>query len=420
MARMTASAAQAVLLAGTLLGVSLPAFPQTGGDPWWPQFHGPNRDNISSEKGLLKEWPERGPRLIWRSSECGSGYSMVSIAGGRIFTAGDFGDEEWVIALDLSGKLAWKARNGASWNGPYPGSRTTPTYDDGALYHMNPTGRLAAYRAASGEPLWSVELQSEFGARHGTWAMAENLVVDGDRVLCVPGGDKGRVVALDKRTGKTLWANTELKDIAAYCSPVVVAHRGVRQLITLMQRSVAAVDVRTGKLLWSHPHVTPHDQNITTPIFRDGHVFVTSGHLGGSTLLKIGPDSRTVAEVWSRRELDNCHGGVILLDGHLYGSACRSGGKSFFCADFLTGRTRQTDTTLGKLSLTCADRMLYGVTDKGRMLLLAILPGGGFRAVSQFDLPKGDDMVLAHPVICGGRLYVRHGPNLYAYDVSAP
>ena len=401
------------------LGAAPLAAPEPDGAACWPEFHGPSRDNISRETGLLKTWPEEGPRLIWKYSGCGKGYSMVSLAGGRIFTAGDFGPEERVIALNLNGKLLWTSPNGESWNGPQPGSRTTPTYRDGALYHLNPTGRLAAYRARSGEQIWSVDLRAEFGARYGTWALAENVAVDGDRVLCVPGGSRGLVVALDKNSGKTIWACTDLEEEAAYCSGLVVTYEGVRQFITMTQRSVIGVDVATGKLLWSHPHVTPHDQNVTTPLFHEGYVLVTSGHSAGAALLRIDPDCRGVTEVWSDQGLDNCHGGVILKDGCLYGSGCRVGGKGFFCADFLTGRRKYTDNDLGKLSLTYAEGMLYGLSDRGETWLIGMTPEA-FYVAGRFDLPRENrDPCYAHPVVCGGRLYLRHSNDLYAYEIRA-
>ena len=210
-----------------------------------------------------------------------------------------------------------------------------------ALYQMNPTGRLAAYDARSGKPLWAVDLKSEFDAEYGIWALAENVIVDGDKVLCMPGGPKGRIVALDKRTGKTLWANTEIEHSAAYCSPVVVTHRDVRQLITMTQKSVVGVDVETGRLVWSAPFVPRSPQNALTPVFQDGYVFVACGHSSGGTLMKIEPDSRTASTVWHREDLDNCHGGAILVDGKLFGCGCRLGGKSFYCVDFLTGTDHQ-------------------------------------------------------------------------------
>jgi len=386
----------------------------------WPQFHGPRRDNISTEKGLLKEWPDGGPPLIWKFSACGGGYSGVAIVEGRIFTAGDFGDKEMLIALDLGGKVLWKARNGDSWTGDHPGCRTTPTYNDGVLYHMNPNGRLAAYQAASGEEIWAIDLKQVFGAKPSRWAMAENILIDGDRLLCVPGGPKGRIGALDKRTGKCIWANTDIADGVAYCSPTIGTHGGTRQLVTLMQKSVVSVDVATGRLLWTHPHETKHDQNVTMPIFVDGHVFASSGHGTGGRLLKIGPKSEGVTEVWFNKDFDNCHGGVILVDRRLYGSGCRLFRKGFVCVDFASGRTVWNEKSLGKVSVTCADGMLYCLSDRGKM---SLVDGRSDRCriVSQFDVPKdGKGLWLYHPVVCGGRLYLRHWNTLFAYDVRAP
>lgn len=386
----------------------------------WPQFHGPNRDRISTETGLLKKWPEGGPRLIWKYDACGRGYSGVAIARGMIFTAGDFedDDQEHLLALNLDGKLLWKTPNGKAWWGATPGSRTTPTYSDGMLYHMNPTGRVGAFEAKSGKPVWAVDLKEKFDARWGMWALAENLVVDGDRVLCLPGGTKGAAVALDKRTGQTLWVNTEIDQRAAYCSPVLGTWQGVRQWINMTADAAVSIDVATGKLLWSHQHGRVW-QNTTMPIFHDGYVFITCGHSSGGTLLKINPDNRGVTQVWHRKDFDNCHGGVILVDGRLYGSGCRLGGKNFFAIDLLTGKTIQADRSLGKVSITYADGMLYALDHQGPMALVALRPDG-FQVTSEFRMPReGQDLYLCHPVICGGRLYLRHDNFLYAHDIRA-
>ena len=208
---------------------------------------------MSPEKGLLKKWPEGGPRLVWKYSPCGEGYSGVSIAEGKIFTAGDFDDAEMILALDMHGKLLWKAPNGEAWQKASPGSRTTPTYNDGVLYQMNPAGRLAAYEARSGKQLWAVDLQAGFDAQYGIWGLAENVIVEGDKVLCMPGGPKGRVVALDKRTGKTVWANTQIEHAAAYCSPLVVTYGGA----AAVDHADAEVGGRRGRADRQAPVVRP-------------------------------------------------------------------------------------------------------------------------------------------------------------------
>ncbi|TKJ39268.1 MAG: hypothetical protein CEE38_00530 [Planctomycetes bacterium B3_Pla] len=412
------AAAMALLVAASIITPLLGAG-DGGGSPDWPEFHGPGRTNISPDRGLLKEWPEGGPRKLWTYSQCGKGYSGVVIAEGMIFTAGDFDREERLVALDMNGKLLWQSPNGQAWRGSSPGSRATPTYSDGALYHMNPTGRLAAYEASSGKELWAVDLKSRFDAKYGIWALAENVIVDGDKVLCMPGGPKGRVVALDKRTGKTLWANTQIEHSAAYCSGVVVTHAGVRQLITMTQRSVVGVNVETGALVWSAPFVPRSPQNALTPVFRDGYVFVACGHSSGGALMKIDPSSRSASTLWHRLDLDNCHGGALLVDDKLYGCSCRQGGKHFYCVDFLTGETIKLDKTLGKVGITCAEGMIYALNHRGTMYLLSVTPDG-FDIVSRFEFEKKPpNSYLAHPVVCGGKLYIRCNQDLYAYDVRA-
>lgn len=409
----------ATILAVMFVPLSIVPADEIADRPSWPEFHGAGRTNVSPEKGLLKKWPKQGPPLAWKSAECGDGYSGVAIADGMIFTAGDFGDAEKLVTFDMDGKLLWKTANGQAWSGASPGSRTTPTYSDGALYHMNPNGRLAAFEARSGKELWAVDLKSRFESKFGVWGLAENVIVDGGKVLCMPGGAKGRVVALDKRTGKTLWTNTDIGETAAYCSPLVVDYRGVRQLITMTQKSVVSVAVDSGKLVWSAPFVPKSPQNALTPVFHDGYVFVACGHWSGGTVLKVNPDNHTAATVWYRKDLDNCHGGALLVDDKLYGCGCRLGGKNFYCVDFLTGKTRQLDKTLGKVGITCADGMIYAISHRGTLSLLAITPQG-FDIASQVDLGKRpENTYLAHPVVCGGRLYVRRDHDLLVFDIRA-
>ena len=407
------------LLIAASAGLPLVYAKEVSKEPFWPEFHGSGRTNISPDKGLLKEWPEGGPRLLWTYSQCGRGYSGVTIADGMIFTAGDFGRKEMVLALDMDGNLLWNSANGEAWRGPSPGSRATPTYNDGAVYHMNPSGTLAAYEAHSGKPLWVVDLKSRFDANWGIWALAENVIVEGDKVICMPGGPKGRVVALDKRTGKTIWANTEIEHYAAYCSGIVVSYRGVRQLINMTQRSVFGLNVETGNLIWSAPFLPTSPQNALTPVFKDGYVFVACGHSSGGTLFKTDPASGTASTIWHRRDLDDCHSGTVLIDGRLYGSACRQGGRCFYCVDFLTGKTIKLDRTLGKVGITYAEGMIYALNYQGSMHLLAVT-SDGFEMVSRFELKrKPVNSYLAHPVVCGQRLYIRCDQQLYVYDLHA-
>ena len=404
----------ATLIITLLIAILIPATSSpaadTGTTPSWPHHQ---------EKGLLKKWPEAGPKKLWTFSQAGKGYSGVTIADGMIFTAGDLDREERVIALNMDGKLLWQQPNGESWRRASPGSRATPTYSEGAVYHMNPTGRLAAYEAKSGKPIWTVDLKAKFDAQYGIWALAENVIIDGDKLLCMPGGPRGRVVALNKRTGKTIWTNTEIDHSAAYCSGLIVNYAGKRQLITMTQKSVIGVAVEDGNLLWSAPFVPRSPQNSLTPVFRNGYVFVGAGHSSGGRLMKIDTASRTAPTVWHREDLDDCHSGALLIENRLYGTACRLGGKQFYCVDFLTGKDIKVDKTMGKTGITYADGMIYALNHQGTMSLLAVT-GDGFETVSSFKLNKKPaNSYLAHPVVCGGRLYIRCGPDIFAYDISA-
>lgn len=390
-----------------------------GEKPFWPQFHGPQRDNLSRETGLLKNWPAGGPKLLWSFDQCGRGYSSVAVADGLVFLTGDFDAEEHVLALDLEGKLKWKAPNGRAWRGPQPGARTTPTWHDGIVYQLNGTGRLVAMEAASGKEVWAVELQERFEAKHNVWGYAENVLVEGDKVICMPGGTKGRVVALDRKTGATVWANTEIEDRAGYSSAVVVTHNGTRTLLALARQTMLALDATTGKLLWTHEHRGTCDQNVTRPLYHDGCVLVTSGHKGGSRQVKINPDGRGVRETWFATDLDNCHGGVLLLDGFVYGSGCRLYRKGLVCVELATGKTTYNAAEIGKTSVTWADGRLYCLGNDARMALVEATPQRA-TVVSQFTPPwKQKPPCLSHPVVCGGRLYIRHLDQLLVYDVKA-
>ena len=407
----------AVCIAGVVACGSVIADEST--QPTWPAFHGADRLNISAEKGLMKQWPEGGPKLLWTYDACGRGYSGVAIADGMIFTAGDFPEAEKVMALDMNGRLIWSTPNGKPWTRSCPGSRTTPTYDEGHVYQMTPLGRLASFEARTGKPVWAVDLAERFETRYGIWGLGENVLVDGNMALCMPGGPKGRIVALDKRSGETIWANTEIKDIAAYCSPVIVTHDGVRQMLTMTQRTVLGIEVATGKLAWSAPFIPRSPQNALTPLYHDGHVFVACGHSSGGSLMKIDQPAKTATTVWHREDLDNCHGGALLIDGKLFGCGCRMGGRHVYCVDFMTGKTLKMDKSLGKVGMTMADGMIYCIGHRGQVSLLKITPEG-FDIVSQFNLPrKSTNHYLAHPVVCGGRLYLRGDQKLYVYDVRA-
>lgn len=391
----------------------------------WPEFHGPNRDNKSAETGLLKEWPAEGPKLLWTASGLGKGYCSTAIADGLICTAGTVEKQTFVFAFDMGGKLKWKAANGASWQptermrwaSKYDGVRSTPTLHDGLVYHLGETGHLSAFRAATGDVAWTVDLFKEFGAQSPKYGLCESVQIDGERLICCPGGTKAYMVALDRKSGKPLWSSPKMDAGVGYCSPVLSEFGGFRQFITISERDLFGMDAENGKLLWSVPFANARNNNCTDAIFHEGYVFASTGYGKGSILVKLSEENGGVkAEtIWSSNLLDNHHGGVILLDGHLYGSGHKSPG--WFCLDFMTGEQKHRET--GKGSLTYADGMLYCLSEQGLMELVEPTPAAR-KVVSSFRVPSGGEGAYwAHPVVCGGRLYARHADRLYAYDIKA-
>jgi len=387
--------------------------------PAWPQFHGPDRTNRSAETGLARSWPEGGPPLVWQADGLGHGFSAVAIAGGLIYTTGNLGEATVITALRLDGRRAWQTANGPACRHQNPGARSTPTVEGGRLYHLNADGDLVCLDARTGRRLWHVNILRTFGGRNITWGLAESVLVDGDRVVCTPGGKTISMVALEKTTGRTVWTCRGAEDKPGYASPIVFEYGGLRQIVTLMATSVVGVEAETGRLLWQVRHRTPFDENITMPIYHDGHVFVTS-RTTGSRLLRLKVEGRNCSaqEVWASRALDVQHEAAVLVDGHVYGTALTAPGP-WVCLDWATGATCWTAPGIGRASVTWADGHIIAI-DHGRTVALVEATPRGMRVVSRFQIPEGGrGPTWAHPVVCGGRLYIRHGDRLFCYDISA-
>jgi len=315
----------------------------------WPQFHGPNRDNISTETGLLEKWPEGGPKLLWTTSGLGHAFAGVSIAEGMIYTAGNVDDDTVITALDMDGKILWQAKNGRAWHNPVPGVRGTPTIDGDRLYLESPFGDVVCLEAKSAKKLWGLNILEAYQGKPNQWGLAESLLIDGDRVICRPGGPEASFVALDKRTGRAIWTTPSTGDLAGYSSTALADCGGLRILLALMSEALVGANADSGELLFRFEHRTPFDENITTPIYHDGHVFIST-RTTGSVMLRLNVDGprASVEEVWRNTDLDNQHGGVILLDGHLYGSShVRNDGK-WISLDWNTGRTMYVEEGIGK------------------------------------------------------------------------
>ncbi|MHC4808131.1 MAG: PQQ-binding-like beta-propeller repeat protein, partial [Planctomycetota bacterium] len=331
----------------------------------WSQFRGPNRDGKSAETGLLKKWPQAGPKLLWSVGGLGIGFSSVAVTGGFVYTTGMIDSEGFLFAYDLAGNLKWKESYGPEWTGSYKGTRTTPTVDGQRAYVFSGTGIMVCFNAETGEKIWQVDTLTKFDGKNIRWGMSGSPLIDGRKVYCTPGGKKGAVVALDKMTGRTIWATTGLDELSAYCSATLIERGTNRLLINLIQKSIVCIDADTGKLIWREPYETPSDTGSVTPVYEDGCLYVTSAvereFKRGGVMLELSADGTSVTEKWNDQTLDSGHGGVVLVDGYLYGSTFDGIPKGdWICLDWNTGKVMYEATWNGnKGSIIYADGMLY-------------------------------------------------------------
>ncbi len=381
----------------------------------WPQFRGPDRSGKSTETGLLTEWPEGGPKLLWSYDGLGKGYASVSVANEVIYTTGVEDKKGYVYAFSLKGEPIWKANYGPGWTGQHAGSRTTPTIDGDKLYLMSGHGKIVCYPAAGGDEIWSVDTAKEFGGRNIRWGIAESVLIDGDKVICTPGGPDASVVALDKNTGKTIWTSKGVSDRSGYCSPILLELGGNRLLITMLSKSIVCLDIETGKLHWQVAHTGKYDISAVSPVYHDGILYTTNAYGKGSVGYALSADGTKCEKKYEEKVLECHHGGVMLLDGNVYGSNSRG----WVCLDVATGKVKYQDKLVGKGSGIYVAGLFYLYGEGGGNFALVKATTTGFKTISSFKITLGDDKHWPHPVVSNGVLYVRHGNTLMAYDVKA-
>ncbi len=411
----------------------------------WPQYRGPQRNDVSAETGLLAEWPAGGPPLLWTYSDAGIGYSGPAIVGDRLYTLGGRGETEHLIALDLGTVAertvaqAWATPVGATFdfdvNFWSAGPSATPTVDGDRVYALGGRGDLLCADALTGAERWRRNLPEDLaaevnpiggGPRKLGWGYTWSPLVDGDRLICASGGPQGTLAALDKRTGEVLWRSTELTDQAAYTSPMAAEFDSVKQFVVLTNRGVAGVAAADGKLLWSHRRMPPYSTEVVnSPILQPPFVYVTVGAGAGCDLLRVtrdGPDFR-VEPVYTNTNMANHHGNVLLFDGHIYGFSERRG---WMCQALETGEVVWSERrALGAGAVTCAGGRLYCYgEDDGSIVLVEASPtgwreSGRFTIPEQTKLRKPRGRIWTPPVVSGGRLFLRDQELLFCYDIAA-
>jgi outer membrane protein assembly factor BamB len=418
----------------------------------WPQWQGPDRNAVSKEKGLLQEWPKDGPPLAWKAKGLGGGDSAPSVAAGKLFGMSNRGDDEVVWSLsEADGKDLWVTRLGPAFQQRVPQSKEgpscTPTVDGDRLYVLGVGGDLACLQVKDGKIVWRVSLKEDFGGIAPMWNYRESPLIDGDKIVVTPGAPDAAIVALDKMTGKTIWKSKLPTGTAApaggpggrpgkfgpsggaaYASAIVVDFAGQRQYVQLTAKALIGVAASDGKVLWrfDKPANIPMGLNCSTPLFQDGQVFASSAYGAGGGLVKLaqdGKDGVKAEEVYFTKKMQNHHGGMIIVEGCLYGAHGGNEGGNLTCLDFQTGKvlwdTHENDPKVKKGSLAMADSRLYYRTEDGPILLVEpskekYIERGRFAQPDRTRQPA-----WAHPIIANGKLYIRDQDTLFCYDVKA-
>ena len=398
---------------------------------YWPQFRGPDRSAISQSKGLLTEWPEDGPPLVWQTDEAGRGYSSFSIAGGRLYTMGDApsaatDEDEYLLCFDLTGgKLLWKAHLGAAWNeGPsdWQSSRSTPTVDGKRVYALTAHGDLVCVTTSNGRELWRKNLLEDLEGNKGDdWGYSESVTVDGRLLICTPGGEKNTMVALNKLTGQMIWSASREGERGAGHASIIISHvGGIRVYVQTTATGALGVRAKDGKLMWSY-EIEEASVVIPTPIIRDNLVFFTVGYGRGGTLLRQIPTGQGEVDIHEiyplNPKLANKHGGVVLIGNAIYGDSGDSGTP--FCADLMTGEVlwKERGSGRGSAAFVAANGHLY-IQFSNSVMVLVKATQEGYEEVSSFEIQGGSDRPSwAHPVVAGGRLYVRADDTISCYEL---
>ena len=394
----------------------------------WPQWRGPSRTGISQETGLLQQWPEDGPKLLWQARDIGDGYGAPAVAGDRVYVVANRGmNDESVLALAVSdGSVVWKTKIGKVGNPDqqpsYPMARSSPTVDGDTLYALSSDGDLAALQASTGEILWKKSLRLDFGGVPGKWAYAESPLVDGDVLVAAPGGAEATMLALSKDSGEVVWKSAiPGGEAAAYASAIVIDAAGRKQYVQFLDRGVVGVDAKTGEFLWRYDGTASGPANVPTPVAHDGKVYSANARRFGAGLVELRP-TRTGIEaeqVYFARSAPNTMGGQVLLDGTLYGT----NNDGLVAADFETGRLLWQETEGGPGAVLYADDRLYVHYESGDVSLVEATPEA-YRERGRFTPPnkpthsRRREMAWAYPAVANGRLYIRDLSSLWCYEVE--
>lgn len=380
------------------------------------QWRGPNRNGIYNETGLMKKWPDGGPKMVWNFNELGEGHTSAAVTSTGIFTSGMISGTGYVYALDLKGNLLWKKEYGTEWAESHNGVRSTPLVIKDKLYIMSAYAKLVCMNTSNGQLLWSIDFTKDFGARNITWGITESLLYDGGILYCTPGGPEVNIVAVDRNTGKFVWKSKGNGEKSAYGAPLLIKLGNKKLLVTHTENSILGLDAASGVLQWKFDF--PNDRGVhpNTPTYIDGYLYCASGYGKGGVMLSLSSDGTSVKEVWTNTTLDPKFGGVVVLNGKIYGTGDRN--KKFFCLDWKTGKEIFSTTELAPGNIISNNGLLYIYSESGKISLIDP-KDDKLNIISSFPVPLGTGTHWAHLVINDKKLYVRHGSALMVYDIGA-
>ena len=386
----------------------------------WPQWRGAGRVGHSPDTSILAPWPKNGPKQAWIFKDAGIGYSSFSIVGTRLFTMGARQESEQVICLDATtGKELWATSLGPVYENNWgDGPRSTPTVDGDHLYALSATGILACLNIKDGTEVWKVDVVKSLGGELQGWGYTESVLIDGDHVICTPGGQQGTMAALHKKTGAVVWQSSKLKGPAQYSSPIRIEVNGQPQYAQLLMNKVVGIAPKDGALLWE-TSFPGRVAVIPTLVFHDNSVYATAGYGTGCQMIKL--DGAEPEVVYEEKSITNHHGGVIVVDGKIYGHSDKGG---WTCQDFLTGKIEWQDESLGKGTCTYAAGHLICVDENDGTVVLATAKPDKWQEISRFKLApqtslrKKEGRIWSHPVVVNGRLYLRDQDLIFCYNVK--
>lgn len=380
------------------------------------KWRGNNSTGKYNVDKLITPWPTDGPQILWSAGGLGQGFSSPAFANNKIYINGMVDGQAVLFVLDQNGKELQKFSYGKEFDASYPGTRSTPTIKGDLAYLLTGNGKLTCLDLKSGKPVWEKDFIGQMGGTNIQWGYTETILIDGDKLFCTPGGKQNNVVALNPKTGETIWACPGLGELSAYCTPLLVKLPNRQLLVTHTATHVLGIDAESGKLLWNAEHPNQWAVHPNTPIYGDGGLFVFSGYGQGGEKLKLTADGSAVTQEWSIKSFDSRMGGAVLLNGYLYGSG--DNGRSWQCIDWKTGEQKYSSTEVGKGVVIAVNDKLIGYSEKGELFIAEADPSA-FKVISKTKVTLGTEQHWAHPVVNNGILYVRHGNTLIAYKISA-